>query len=197
MFKNNAAQYAVSTCSALLLLLALQSTPGKSQPYQQPLPQTQPARMPYQQTAIPEQAGETAMQYQMPKHTPGAAPFAWPAPTQTDLVITTGSSVEGFKVTAYRGLVEGVSVKEPTGIQDLAANLQGMFGGGQISAYGQNCEEARVQAYNNMMRRAHGMGANAVIGVRFDNESMSMGKDNFATAVVCYGTAVVIAPGAK
>ena len=79
-------------------------------------------------------------------------------------------------------------------MQDFAASLQGMFGGGQIDAYGQSCEQARVQAYNNLMRRAKGMGANAVIAVRFDNESLSMGKGDFANAVVCYGTAVVIEP---
>jgi uncharacterized protein YbjQ (UPF0145 family) len=144
-----------------------------------------------QQASVEKEKGST---YQLPARTASKAPFKWPAPTASDLVVTTAGSVEGFKVVAYRGLVEGVAVREPSGTQDLAAQLQGMFGAGSIDAYGQMCEQGRVQAYNNLMQRARGMGANAVVGVRFDNENLFIDREHSATAVVCYGTAVVIEP---
>ena len=187
-----------------LLFAGFQISPVLAQAYQQPAVPVQPVPNAYGypnvQGAAPQPAAESGMQYRLPARTANAAPFTWPAPSPSDLVVTTGPNVEGYKITHYRGLVEGVSVKEPTGMQDLTASLQGMFAGGQIDAYGQTCEQSRVQAYNNLMRRARGMGANAVIAVRFDNETFSMEKGNFATAVVCYGTAVVIEPiqaGAK
>lgn len=151
---------------------------------------TNPAAQPAAQPA----ASEPGIHYGVQKRTTTSPPFRWPAPTPSDIIVTTGDSVDGFKITAYRGLVEGVAVREPTGIQDLAAGLQGMFGGGDIEAYGQMCEQARVQAYNNLMNRARGMGANAVVAARFDNERMTVDREHAATAVVCYGTAVVIVP---
>jgi uncharacterized protein YbjQ (UPF0145 family) len=195
---NTRLSVAVSAVIQALWFAGFQLSPVFSQTYQQPAVPAQPVPNAYGYSNVQSRAQqpvvENGMQYRLPPRAANAAPFTWPAPTASDLVVTTGPTVEGFKITQYRGLVEGVAVKEPTGMQDLAASLQGMFAGGQIDAYGQTVEQSRVQAYNNLMRRARGMGANAVIAVRFDNESMSMGKGDFATAVVCYGTAVVIEP---
>jgi uncharacterized protein YbjQ (UPF0145 family) len=195
---NTRLSLAVLAVVQVLCFVGFQIAPAMSQNYQQPAVPVQPVPNSYGYANVQSEAqqpvGEGGTQYRLPARAANAAPFTWPAPSPSDLVVTTGPTVEGYKITHYRGLVEGVAVKEPTGMQDLAASLQGMFAGGQIDAYGQTCEQSRVQAYNNLMRRARGMGANAVIAVRFDNESISMGKGNFATAVVCYGTAVVIEP---
>ena len=64
--------------------------------------------------------------------------------------------------------------------------------GGQIGAYGEMCEQARSQAYELLCQHATQLGANAIIGMRYDaSEVVSQGA---ATEVLCYGTAVVIVP---
>jgi uncharacterized protein YbjQ (UPF0145 family) len=188
--------FALVTGIGCSVFLAFHAGSVSGQPYQQQVPaQAAPGQYEYmagQAAPLPARSA-VPIQYRLPLPRKGAA-FEWPAPTSSDLVVTTSPSVDGFKITHYRGLVEGVAVREPTGTQDFAAQLQGMFAGGHIDAYGQLCEQGRVQAYNNLQNRAKGMGANAVIAVRFDNETISMGKGDFATAVVCYGTAVVVEP---
>ena len=65
-------------------------------------------------------------------------------------------------------------------------------GGGRIGAYTEMCEQAREQAYDSMLQHAQALGANAIVGVRYDaSEVVSKGS---ATEVLCYGTAVVIQP---
>lgn len=192
-------------CAAAAIASAWMSiwlpVPASAQPNQQPvvLAQAQPSAYGEGIGQAMNQAADQATaarssQYRLTPKSTNGAPFKWPAPTPSDLVVTTAPTVEGFRIVAYRGLVEGVSVKEPSGVQDFAASMQSMFSGGQIDAFGQMCEEGRVQAYNTLMNRAKGMGANAVIGVHFDSEQMTIDKEHTATAVVCYGTAVVIEP---
>ena len=135
--------------------------------------------------------GEPGVTYHVEHHAPHTF-HAKPPSAETNLIMSTTDAIDGCKVVSYKGLVEGVAVREPTGIQDLAAEMQGMFGGGNVDAYGQMCEQGRVQAYNNLMQRARNLGANAVIGIHFDSEPMSIDKEHSATAVVCYGTAVVV-----
>ena len=201
MEKHNKRECAAAAIASAWMSIWL-PVPALAQPNQQPvfLAQAQPSAysegigQAMNQAADQSTGSARTSQYRLtPKSTKGA-PFNWPAPTPSDLVVTTAPTVEGFRIVAYRGLVEGVSVKEPSGVQDLAASMQSMFSGGQIDAFGQMCEEGRVQAYNTLMNRAKGMGANAVIGVHFDSEEMTIDKEHTATAVVCYGTAVVIEP---
>jgi uncharacterized protein YbjQ (UPF0145 family) len=58
----------------------------------------------------------------------------------------------------------------------------------------QMCEQGRRQSYENMIQNAQSMGANAIVGVSYDSNSFAVGPDQFATEVVCYGTAVVLEP---
>ena len=76
-------------------------------------------------------------------------------------------------------------------MQGLVGGLKNIIGG-QIGAYTEMCEQARQQAYDLMIEHAVQIGANAVVGLRYDaSEVVSKGS---ATEVLCYGTAVVIEP---
>lgn len=111
------------------------------------------------------------------------------------LIITTTESIDGYRIKEYRGIVRGAMVREPTAVQSFKAGFQGMFGG-KVHAYITMCEQGRQQAYDAMVQRAQAMGANAVVGMRYDSDAFSGGNNDFGTEVVCYGTAVVIEPKA-
>src|SRR3954468_16829523 len=103
--------------------------------------------------------------------------------------ITTTFTIEGYQITDYKGLVRGIIVRSPTIAQGIVGGLKNLIGG-RIGAYTEMCEQARQQAYDSMLQHALQMGANAIVGVRYDaSEVVSRGS---ATEVLCYGTAVVI-----
>lgn len=105
------------------------------------------------------------------------------------LPVTTTFSFEGYKIREYKGIVRGIIVRSPTIVQGIIGGLKNIIGG-RIGAYTEMCEQARQQAYDLLLQHAAQMGANAVIGFRYDaSEVVSKGS---ATEVLCYGTAVVI-----
>lgn len=116
-----------------------------------------------------------------------------PAIIPAGMLVSTTYHIEGFRIKEYKGIVRGVMVREPTIGQNFKASFQGMFGG-HVGAFMQMCEQGRQQSYDAMIQNAQNMGANAVIGVNYDSNSFSVAPDQFATEVVCYGTAVVIEP---
>jgi len=104
---------------------------------------------------------------------------------------TTTFSFEGYRIKEYRGIVRGIIVRSPTIAQGIIGGLKNIIGG-RIGAYTDMCEQARSQAYDLMIQHAQQIGANAIVGVRYDaSEVVSKGS---ATEVLCYGTAVVIEP---
>jgi len=104
--------------------------------------------------------------------------------------VTTTFTIEGYRVRQYLGIVRGIIVRAPTISQGIMGGLKSIIGG-NIGAYTEMCEQAREQAYDSMLDHALEMGANAVVGVRYDaSEVVSKGS---ATEVLCYGTAVVLA----
>jgi uncharacterized protein YbjQ (UPF0145 family) len=106
------------------------------------------------------------------------------------MIVTTTFTVEGYSIVEYKGMVRGIIVRAPTIAQGLVGGLKNIIGG-RIGAYTEMCEQARQTAYNEMVQHAAQIGANAVVGVRYDAaEVVSKGS---ATEVLCYGTAVVIA----
>jgi uncharacterized protein YbjQ (UPF0145 family) len=108
------------------------------------------------------------------------------------MLITTTLNVEGYRITEYKGIVRGIIVRAPTIAQGIVGGLKNIIGG-QIGAYTAMCEQARQQAYDYMVQHARELGANAIVGVRYDaSEVVSKGS---ATEVLCYGTAVVIQKG--
>src|SRR3954464_3150902 len=105
------------------------------------------------------------------------------------MIVTTTFSVEGSRIVEYKGLVRGIIVRAPTIAQGIVGGLKNIIGG-RIGAYTEMCEQARQQAYDSMLMHAQQVGANAIVGVRYDaSEVVSRGS---ATEVLCYGTAVVI-----
>ncbi len=108
---------------------------------------------------------------------------------QETLQVTTTFSIEGYRITEYKGLVRGIVVRSPTIGQGFFGGLKQLIGG-QIGAYAEMCEQAREQAYELLLRHAAELRANAIVGVRY--ESSEVGREGFATEVLCYGTAVVI-----
>jgi uncharacterized protein YbjQ (UPF0145 family) len=105
--------------------------------------------------------------------------------------VTTTFTIEGYRIVDYKGVVRGIIVRAPTIPQTILGSLKNIIGG-RIGAYTQMCEQARSQAYDLLLEHARELGANAVVGMRYDaSEVVSRGS---ATEVLCYGTAVVIAP---
>ena len=100
---------------------------------------------------------------------------------------TTAFELEGCEVTKNLGVVRGIIVRSRSVIGNIGAGIQAIFGG-NITIYTNLCEKAREDAFDMMMKHAEQLGANAVIGVRYDATEVMQG----ITEVLCYGTAVVV-----
>ena len=87
------------------------------------------------------------------------------------------------------GVVRGITVRSRSMLGNLAGSIQTLFGG-NISIYTELCEHARSEAFDLMAQHARAMGANAIIGMRYDANDVMEG----VTEVLAYGTAVVIEP---
>ena len=107
----------------------------------------------------------------------------------SDLPSSTTFDLPGYTVVEHRGLVRGIVVRSPTISQGFMGGLKNIVGG-NIEAYAEMCEEARAHAYSRMCRHAAEMGANAIIGVRYDASSVESQRG--AVEVLCYGTAVTV-----
>lgn len=102
-------------------------------------------------------------------------------------LITTASSLEGYRVTQQLGVIRGITVRSRSVFGNFAGGIQSLFGG-KLSIYVELCERAREEAYHLMIEHANQAGANAIINMRYDaNEVM-----NGITEVLAYGTAVVV-----
>lgn len=107
------------------------------------------------------------------------------------MTITTTLDVAGHRIAEYKGIVRGITVRSPTITQGILGGLKSIIGG-KIGAYTEMCEQARQHAYDSMVQHAQALGANAIVGVRYD--ASDVGSQDSATEVLCYGTAVVIVP---
>lgn len=101
--------------------------------------------------------------------------------------ITTAFDLPGYKIAGTLGLVRGIVVRSRSVVGNFGASIQSLFGG-NISIYSQLCEQARLDAYNQMAEHATALGANGIIGVRYDATELMPG----ITEVLCYGTAVLV-----
>jgi uncharacterized protein YbjQ (UPF0145 family) len=104
---------------------------------------------------------------------------------------TTTFSIDGFRVKKSLGVVRGITVRSRSIFGTVGASLQTLVGG-NITLFTELCEKTRGEAFEMMMRHAQEMGANAVIGVRYDATEVMQG----VTEVLCYGTAVLVEPAA-
>jgi uncharacterized protein YbjQ (UPF0145 family) len=109
------------------------------------------------------------------------------------LPVTTTFTIEGFRIEQYLGVVRGLVVRSPTIAQGIMGGLKSIIGG-TIGSYTEMCEQTRQQAYDKLVDHARELGANAVVGLRYDASEIGGGRGASATEVLCYGTAVVIVP---
>lgn len=104
------------------------------------------------------------------------------------MLASTTFDIPGHEITEHLGLVRGIIVRSPTISQGILGGLKNIIGG-KIGAYTEMCEQTRAQAYEDMLRHAAQLGANAVIGIRYDASSVE--PRGAAVEVLCYGTAVL------
>jgi uncharacterized protein YbjQ (UPF0145 family) len=102
---------------------------------------------------------------------------------------TTSFEVPGYRVTRCLGVVRGVTVRSRGLGGQVMANLR-TIAGGRIEEYIELCEETRAEAFDLMAQHADQMGANAIVGVRYDATDLG----NNMTEVLAYGTAVTVEP---
>jgi uncharacterized protein YbjQ (UPF0145 family) len=107
----------------------------------------------------------------------------------THPLTTTTFELPGYRVVKSFGVVRGIIVRSRSIIGNIGASLQSLVGG-NISLYTELCERTRGDAFNLMLSHAGELGANAVIGVRYDATEIGAG----ITEVLCYGTAVFVEP---
>ncbi len=104
-------------------------------------------------------------------------------------MVTTGTELPGFRTVRMFGIVRGITVRSRSVFGTLGASLQTIVGG-NITLFTELCERARADAFLQMLQHAEALGANAVVGIRYDANEVMQG----VTEVLCYGTAVVVEP---
>ena len=104
---------------------------------------------------------------------------------------TTTFEIEGYRVARGLGVVRGITVRSRSIFGTIGGALQ-TLAGGNITLFTELCEKTRSEAFEMMLAHAEQLGANAVIGVRYDATEVMDG----VTEVLCYGTAVVVEPRA-
>lgn len=116
-------------------------------------------------------------------------PYAVSQPrfTVSETMVTTAFELPGYRIKQNLGVVRGIIVRSRNMFINIGASLQTLVGG-NITAWSRLCEETRKEAFDIMMQHATEIGANAIIGARYDTTEMGGG----ATEVLAYGTAVVV-----
>ena len=103
------------------------------------------------------------------------------------MLVSTTNDVPGHAILRHIGLVRGITVRSRSAIGNLAGGIQSLFGG-KLTIYVSLAETARQEAYDHLCEHAAEIGANAVIGMRYDANEIMDG----ITEVLAYGTAVVV-----
>ncbi len=100
---------------------------------------------------------------------------------------TTAFTLDGFKVAKNLGVVRGITVRSRSIVGTIGGGLQTLVGG-NITLFTTLCEKTRAEAFEMMIAHAQELGANAVLGIRYDATELMSG----VTEVLCYGTAVIM-----
>jgi len=103
---------------------------------------------------------------------------------------TTAFTIEGQTIRNNLGVVRGITVRSRSIFGTIGGSLQTLVGG-NITLFSELCEKTRLEAFEMMLHHAEHLGANAVVGVRYDATEIMQG----VTEVLCYGTAVLAEPG--
>jgi len=104
-------------------------------------------------------------------------------------MVTTAFTLDNYRIVRNLGMVRGIIVRSRSVFGTIGAGLQTLVGG-DITILSDLCEQTRLHAYERMLEHAAEMGANAIIGVRYDATEIMQS----VTEVLCYGTAVVVEP---
>lgn len=110
-------------------------------------------------------------------------------PTISHAMTTTQFDLPGYQVMRSLGVVRGIVVRSRSIFGTIGAGLQTLVGG-NITLLTNLCEKTRGDAYDLLLQHAAQLGANAVIGVRYDATEIMQG----VTEVLAYGTAVIVEP---
>ncbi|HUA87112.1 MAG TPA: YbjQ family protein [Bryobacteraceae bacterium] len=102
-------------------------------------------------------------------------------------LVTTAFTLDGYRITRDLGIVRGIVVRSRSIFGTIGAGLQTIVGG-NITLLTELCEKTREHAYELMCQHAEQMGANGVVGMRYDATEVMQG----VTEVLCYGTAVMV-----
>ena len=105
------------------------------------------------------------------------------------MLISRNPTIEGYPIKCYLGIVTGETIIGANAFKDIKAAFTDIFGG-RSGAYERTIQEAKEMALNEMRQHAEQMGANAVVGVDLDYETI--GSSNSMLMVACSGTAVII-----
>ena len=102
-------------------------------------------------------------------------------------MVTTAFILDGYRITKNIGITKGIIVRSRSIVGTIGAGLQTLIGG-NITLYTKLCEQTREHSFDLMLAHAAEMGANAVVGMRYDTTEIMQG----VTEVLAYGTAVVV-----
>ena len=105
------------------------------------------------------------------------------------IIVTTGNDVAGYEIVGYLAIVRGIVVRATSIGKGIVGSFKAL-GGGNIREFTEVCEHARHDAYQQMMAHAREVGADAIIGMRYDATEFGQGS----TEVLAYGTAVKLIP---
>ena len=100
---------------------------------------------------------------------------------------TTAFTFDGFKIAKNLGVGRGITVRSRSIVGTIGGDLQTLVGG-NITLFTTLCEKTRAEAFEMMIAHAQELGANAVLGIRYDATELMSG----VTEVLCYGTAVIV-----
>jgi uncharacterized protein YbjQ (UPF0145 family) len=100
---------------------------------------------------------------------------------------TTTFELDGYRIVQTLGVVRGITVRSRSIFGTIGGSLQTLFGG-NITLFSELCEKTRAEAFELMVGHAEEVGANAIVGIRYDATEIMQG----VTEVLCYGTAVVV-----
>ena len=107
----------------------------------------------------------------------------------TSQYVTTAFELPGHRVVRNLGIVRGIVVRSRSIVGQIGAGLQTLVGG-NITLYTELCEKARADAFTLLLQHAAEIGANGIIGMRYDANEVASG----VTEVLAYGTAVIVEP---
>lgn len=108
---------------------------------------------------------------------------------EQQLLITTSTHLEGYRIKQQLGLVRGITVRSRSVIGNIAGGFMTIFGG-RSAIYTELCEKARQEALDLMIQHGKLLGANAIINMRYNANEVMSGL----TEVLAYGTAVKVEP---